>query len=146
MLAPAFLFCVEVIAHMMTSCRYCGRAHPVGVVCPKKPRGVPRDKGAPTQADKWRRSRKWQRIREHVLDRDYHMCRVCFEGGRGSFPGARLEVHHIVPLVEDYALRAEEDNLITLCTFHHKDAEAGEIPRETLRRLAEHPPRWSSKF
>lgn len=58
----------------------------------------------------------------------------------------RLEVHHIVPLVEDYDLRAEEDNLITLCTLHHKDAEAGKIDRETLRRLAEDPPRWSDKI
>ena len=138
---------VEVIAHMMTSCRYCGRMHPAGYVCPKKPGGMPRDKGEPTQADKWRRTRKWQRIRDQILDRDYHMCRVCFEGKRGCFPvGLWLEVHHIVPLAEDYELRAEESNLITLCPKHHKDAEAGEIPREELRRLAEHPPGWSTRI
>lgn len=144
MLALALLFCVEVIAHMMTSCRYCGRVHPVGVTCPKKPR-VRYAKGPPTQADRYRRSKKWQRVRDGILERDYHLCRVCFEGSRGVYGGG-LQVHHIVPLAEDYELRADEGNLVTLCPVHHKMAEDGQISREELRRLAEDPPRWSGRL
>ena len=130
---------------MMVSCRYCGRVHKRGDVCPKRPQGH-HPKGKPTREDKFRRTRKWQAMREQILERDYHMCRICFEGKYGAFPPGKLEVHHIVPLVEDYSLRMEEDNLITLCPLHHHDAEDGTISREELRALAEHPPRWSSKL
>lgn len=129
---------------MMASCRYCGRAHPVGVTCPKKPRGA-YSKGAPTQADRYRRSKKWQRVRDGILERDYHLCRVCFEGAQGVYGGG-LQVHHIVPLAEDYSLRADEGNLVSLCPVHHKMAEEGKLGREALRRLAENPPRWSGKL
>ena len=85
-------------------------------------------------------------MRSVIMDRDYHMCRVCFEGSHGVFPPGKLQVHHIVPLAEDFDQRLNEDNLITLCPLHHRDAEDGTISREELRALAEHPPRWSSKF
>lgn len=128
---------------MMTSCRYCGRVHPQGQVCPKKPGGAYR-RGEPTQADRYRRSRKWQKVRDGILERDYHLCRVCFEGNHGVWPAAGgMQVHHIVPLQEDYSLRSEEGNLISLCPLHHRMAEEGDIGREELRRLAGDPPRWS---
>ncbi len=130
---------------MMVSCRYCGRTHKRGDICPKRPRAN-YPKGAPTRADKFRRTRKWQDMRELILDRDYHMCRICFEGTRGTFPPGQLQVHHIVPLVEDYRLRLDEDNLITLCPLHHHDAEDGTISRAELRALASHPPRWETKL
>lgn len=135
--------CLEVAA-VRTSCRYCGRTHPAGMTCPKKPRGA-RAERVITQADRYRWSRKWQRVRDGILERDYHLCRVCFDGQRGTYGGG-LQVHHIVPLEEDYDLRAEEGNLISLCPLHHRMAEDGAICREELRRLAGDPPRWSSKL
>ena len=138
------MFCPEVVS-VRVSCRYCGGTHPAGVTCPKKPQGY-HPKGEPTRADRFRRTRKWQAMREQILDRDFHLCRVCFEGNRGTFPAGRLQVHHIVPLVEDYSLRLEESNLISLCPLHHRDAEDGTISRAELRALAEHPPRWSAKL
>ena len=47
-----------------------------------------------------------------------------------------LEVHHIVPLAEDFNKRLDNENLICLCQFHHKMAEHGEILREELTELA----------
>jgi len=43
-----------------------------------------------------------------------------------------LEVHHIVPLAEDFDRRLDDDNLITLCQAHHKAAERGEVDRAAL--------------
>ena len=40
-----------------------------------------------------------------------------------------LEVHHIVPIEEDYSKRLDETNLITLCRYHHELAEKNTIPR-----------------
>jgi hypothetical protein len=42
-----------------------------------------------------------------------------------------------VPVEEDYSKRLDNDNLITLCNFHHKMAEAGQIPRDELKKLIE---------
>ena len=46
-----------------------------------------------------------------------------------------LEVHHIIPLEEDYNKRLDSDNLITLCRYHHELAEKGEISREELQKI-----------
>jgi predicted restriction endonuclease len=46
-----------------------------------------------------------------------------------------IEVHHIEPIVQDYELRLDEGNLISLCTYHHKMADRGEIPREILKSI-----------
>ena len=43
-----------------------------------------------------------------------------------------LQVHHIVPIEEDESLWLEDDNLITLCGYHHRLAEQGSIPKEEL--------------
>lgn len=51
-----------------------------------------------------------------------------------------LSVHHIVPIEEDYSLRLDNDNLITLCSLCHSIAETGGIERRYLRSLAVSPP------
>ena len=43
-------------------------------------------------------------------------------------------------LQEDAARKLDEDNLISLCPFHHRLAEEGEIPRAELFALANNPP------
>lgn len=37
-----------------------------------------------------------------------------------------------MPIKEDYELRLEDSNLITVCEYHHELAEQGTIPREEL--------------
>lgn len=50
-----------------------------------------------------------------------------------------LGVHHIVPLMADFDKRLDNDNLITLCASHHRQADAGRIPRAELAALAAQP-------
>lgn len=82
-----------------------------------------------------------------ILDRDYHICRICNEGSYGTYAGAAyyskgLSVHHIEPLEEAFDLRLEDGNLITCCAWHHKMADDGEIPRDYLHGLTQTSPRW----
>ena len=64
-----------------------------------------------------------------------------------------LGVHHIVPLMADFNKRLDNENLITLCASHHRQADAGRIPRAELAALAaqpamlgqkQHPPRGNA--
>ena len=89
--------------------------HKVGEVCPKKPTYGKRKY---TAADRFRFTAAWQRKRSDILDRDYHICRICNEGSYGTYAGAAyyskgLSVHHIEPLEERFDLRREEDDLLT---------------------------------
>ncbi len=134
------LIFVEAI-EMMKSCKYCGRMHEVSVVCPRKPKGVGYDRGG---VGAFRRSGAWRSKSLDIRTRDFHTCRVCADGKHGTYMGRQyqtegLSVHHIVPLAEDFDLRLEDDNLITLCPYHHEQAEAGKLPREYLQHLASSP-------
>ena len=46
-----------------------------------------------------------------------------------------LEVHHIVPIKEDWNKRLDDSNLITLTRLVHEQAEDGTISREELLKL-----------
>lgn len=119
---------------MRKSCAYCGRVHPKDYICPAKPRKFKNK----TVKDKFRSTITWQKKRNAVAERDLWLCRVCLE--QGHLNGDSLQVHHITPLSEDYSLRLEDDNLITLCPVHHEQAECGQIPADHLRELAVSPP------
>ena len=120
---------------MLKTCIYCGRVHPKGFVCPRKPKAQNKyDK----QIDVFRGSSQWKNKRAHIFKRDLYMCRVCLENG--IYCSGDLSVHHITPIASDYSRRLDDDNLITLCSYHHEAAEKGEIPSEHLRALAEHEP------
>ena len=54
-----------------------------------------------------------------------------------------ISVHHIIPLAVDYSKRLDNDNLISLCHYHHERAESGEISPDRLRELAAIPPALS---
>ena len=127
---------------MLKSCKYCGRVHPSGYICPAKP--VRHQKIRNSAADKFRKTDAWQHKRLYILDRDYNMCRICNDGKYGRFlrDGRSLQVHHIEPLEEDYDRRLDDDNLLTTCWMHHEMAEAGRIPRDYQHQLTETSPRW----
>ena len=46
-----------------------------------------------------------------------------------------LQVHHIIPIDKNYDLKLNESNLITLCSYHHKQAEIKKISKEELYKL-----------
>lgn len=116
---------------MLKSCQYCNRIHDRKFDCGKKPKRERKVK----DIDKFRWTRKWREKRNRIVERDLYLCQVCKEEGKYTYDN--LEVHHIIPLAEDYDKRLDEDNLITLCGYHHERAEKGIITREHLRRLIE---------
>lgn len=116
----------------LKSCKYCGRIHKKEFVCPMKPKS---NKYKTSEADKFRWTRTWQKKREHIKSRDKHLCQICIRklyNTINKYNYNNLEVHHIVPIKEDYDSRLEDTNLITLCEYHHELAEDGTIPRDEL--------------
>lgn len=91
-----------------------------------------------SNADKFRTTYKWHKKSEEIRERDKHLCRVCLANIFNTntiFNFDKLEVHHIIPLEEDISKALDDDNLITLCCFHHKLADADKIPRYILVKL-----------
>lgn len=66
------------------------------------------------------------------------MCRLCAVGygGEPIKYNPDVSVHHIEPLAEAWDKRLEDNNLICLCSLHHKQAESGGIDKELLKKLA----------
>ena len=122
----------------LISCAYCGRMHPAGVICDKKPKR--KEKRADTTAVHIRNSSLWQRTREHIKQRDNNLCQLCLRG----YPGTKrrveyehLSVHHIVALEDDETKAFDYNNLITLCEVHHEAAESGLVSKADLIKIVE---------
>lgn len=118
---------------MLKSCCNCGRIHKRGEKCPNKKERV-RLK-TPTEMSKFRGSSAWRKVSLGVRARDKHMCQVCLTGKYNTsfiYNFKNLEVHHIVPIVEDWSKRLDMDNCITVCRYHHELAEDGTISRKEL--------------
>lgn len=119
---------------MLTTCRYCGRIHDRKMICPKKPKRKKKN----TDAETFRKTTAWQRKAEEIKERDMYLCQLCLRGFRGSlvkYNYHKLSVHHVVPILEDWDLRLENENLITTCEPHHKMMERGEISRDEIRAI-----------
>ena len=116
------------------TCSRCGivkRGHN----CPYKPKRKPKED---TQIRRFRSSTRWINKSIEIRQRDKYLCRVCMANLYNTisqFNYNKLSVHHIISLAEDYDKRLDNDNLITLCDYHHKLADKGEIPREELQKL-----------
>jgi 5-methylcytosine-specific restriction enzyme A len=114
---------------MLKSCNYCGRVHETKYDCGKKPKRHRKI----SDGDRFRWSNKWKVKREQIREADLYLCQVCKTEGKYKYND--LEVHHVVPLEEDYDKRLDDDNLITLCSYHHERAESGEISRDYIKSL-----------
>lgn len=123
----------KVISEYIT-CSRCGivkRGH----ICPHKPH---RKKERDTQADKFRKSKRWTDKSIEIRQRDKYLCVVCMANLYNTvrqFNFDKLEVHHIEKLTENYDKRLDNDNLVTLCAYHHRMADNGDIPKEVLYEL-----------
>lgn len=130
--------------NMKQSCKYCGRIHKVGYVCPLKPKpkhGEHHDE----EIRSFRASGTWARVRAEAIERDGYRCVVCDARKEPRrYNPRRLSVHHIVPLAEDLNRAEDLNNLITVCDKHHNEAERGQISKDYLRSLI--PPGVDSKF
>ena len=116
------------------TCSKCGIV-PRGHRCPYK---TYKKKAYDTEADKFRKTKRWTKKSLEVRQRDRYLCRVCEANLYNTiqqFTFNDIDVHHIVPINEDYNKRLDNDNLITLCRYHHKMADDGKIPKEILYKL-----------
>ena len=82
----------------------------------------------------FRNSGAWKKKREEIRTRDCGCCVYCLIHDK-VLVTENLSVHHITSLLDDFFLRLDSTNLITLCSFHHEQAEKGEISKEELRQM-----------
>ena len=113
--------------------RYCSVCHTVHEGRCAKP-VLTDDRKRNSEADRFRNRKVWRRKADSVLERDRYCCRMCLKAGVVN--NRELSVHHIIPLVSDFGRRLDDSNLITLCRFHHEQAERGRIYAKELMLLA----------
>lgn len=111
---------------MWKACSKCGRVHPQNYAC--------RIGDIPSTENRLRNTYKWRKKREQIKKESKYLCAVCLEEGRYNYEN--IEVHHIIKLKERADLLLEDENLIPLCTTHHKLADEGKIDPDYLRKLA----------
>lgn len=112
--------------------RYCSVCHSVHEGRCARP--VLAERKRNSEADRFRNRKVWRRKADSILARDRYCCRVCLKAG--VINNRELSVHHIIPLVSDFGRRLDDSNLITLCRFHHEQAERGQIRAKELLPLA----------
>lgn len=120
---------------MLRSCKYCGRIHDSKYQCSSRP--VRRK--IRTKQNSFRSTEVWKRKSLEIRERDKYLCQICIRklyGTTQQYNNREIEVHHIVPIAEDWDGRLDNDNLISLCGRHHEMAEAGKISQAELKEIA----------
>lgn len=124
---------------MKISCAYCRKIHDKSYDCGKKPTwGKGSYKKMKYDKDRFRSTAAWQKKAEEIKERDHYLCQICFRNlyrTTSRLNSTELSVHHVVPLKEAYELRLENDNLITLCGRHHREADKGLIPLNIIKEI-----------
>ena len=121
------------------TCSRCGIV-PRGHKCPYK---TYKKKAYDTEADKFRKTKRWSNKSLEIRQRDRYLCRVCEANLYNTiqqFNFTEVEVHHIEKLNENFDKRLDNDNLITLCRYNPKMADDGNIPKKVLYGLINNPP------
>ena len=118
------------------TCTHCNGTHKRGDVCPSKPTTHKKI----TTANKLRNSSKWRKKSEEIRKRDLYLCQCCLRNMQGTmrkYEHDNLSVHHIIAIHEDSSSSFvyEDNNLITLCRFHHEEAEKGNISVDMLKKI-----------
>ena len=83
---------------------------------------------------KLRSLNKWTEKSKEIRDSAHYLCEVCKDEGTLTYNN--LEVHHIEKLTDSPDLLLDNNNLICLCQFHHKEADDGSLDKRYLKRLA----------
>lgn len=122
---------------MLKTCKYCGKIHNINYDCTEKPKRKIYDKKI-TEADKFRWTTKWQNKRKEIKERDRNLCQVCIRDLYYTdkiYNFNDIQVHHNTPIQEDWNKRLDNNNLISLCPYHHKLAEDGIISRKEIQSI-----------
>ena len=113
----------------LVACSKCGKIHQRGFRC-----NANRTPPADTKSRQLRRTYAWRTKSKQIRQEAQHLCEVCRDQNIYTYDG--LEVHHITKIADDPAGLLDDNNLICLCTYHHKEADEGRIDTEYLRKLA----------
>lgn len=119
---------------MLKSCKYCGKIHDSKYICKERPNR----KKEVTDADRFRWTGLWREKREEIKKRDLHLCQICIRELYNTvtkYNTNELSVHHNIPINEDYNKRLDNDNLITVCSYHHEMCENKKIPRDIVQKI-----------
>jgi 5-methylcytosine-specific restriction endonuclease McrA len=114
---------------MLRSCSKCGRIHDINFKCNGGGR-LPK-----TNEQALRRRTSWTNKSRDIRERSKYLCAVCLDQGNARADDD-IEVHHIRKLRDYPEGLLEDENLIALCTFHHKQADNNELDTDYLRELA----------
>lgn len=117
---------------MLKSCSYCGRIHKRSERCPSKPNRKKSFDGLMGEIHRVRTTKRWFKVRDHVRDRDKHLCQICIRklyNTQKQYTFDDTQVHHVVPMKEDRSKWYDSNNLLLVCRHHHELCEAGKIPR-----------------
>ena len=81
-----------------------------------------------------RRRSSWTNKSRDIRERSLYLCAVCQDQGKARAEDD-IEVHHIIKLKDDPSGLLNDDNLICLCIYHHKQADRGDLSIDYLREL-----------
>lgn len=121
---------------MLVACSRCGRIHERGMCPIKKSRSYTAK--SQTNEQRFRNTAQWKRKTAEIRHRDAGLCKMCLY--EGIINNRDLSIHHIDPIKHDPERILDNNNLITLCREHHRQADANEIAKGVLFRLAITPP------
>ena len=91
-----------------------------------------------TIANRFRNSAAWTKKREEIRERDNNLCQACIrelEGTKVKYNSSLLSVHHAISIKQDGSRWLDDDNLITLCAYHHDQAEKGKIKYPIIKKI-----------
>lgn len=77
-------------------------------------------------------SKEWKQLRNQKFYDADGMCEMCKMNGVIAMG---KEVHHIVPIEEDYSKRLDYDNLILLCPMHHNLVHERQSKLQTFMQI-----------
>lgn len=120
----------------LKTCTYCRKIHSDKKKCTAK-RGYYREKNTRYEKDKdyikFIKSKQWNGKSQEIKRLDSYRCLVC--QSLDLISPVYLEVHHITKFRNDSSLKLDNNNLITLCVAHHKQADNNKISTNELHRL-----------
>lgn len=120
---------------MFKICSQCGGLHDFDAA-PCRTKRTKSD----TKAVRFRNTSRWQRKRKEIRERDRYLCQICLLDAydtRQVYTHDNIEVNHIIPITEDISRALDNDNLLSLCSFHHKMADKGMIARSIMHALTQ---------
>ena len=121
---------------ILKTCGYCHKIHDNKIKCGAKRKYYREKNSRYNKSQKYNdiiKSNRWKKLSALIKSLDNHECLICKDCDLIS-PKV-LEVHHIEKVMNNFEKSFEIDNLISLCIYHHKQAEQGLISKQELLEL-----------